>query len=169
MSYLRSNAKYLPNEEVDTNATHECVSTCRTLKRRQSFDVREVKRTPTILSSSSRKVHSVLPNISKLPNGEDYFIYRFALFSDGSASSLFGDNYSDALYLKCLNFPEQHRNSDSIVRVLGLAPKHTSVYRIPELLFQDIATGNTIGFTDFDTDGKKRRIFWIWCTSLMTQ
>lgn len=65
----------------------------------------------------------------------------------------------EGIYLLPLNLSLRQRSSPNAVRVLCFAPPGVKPDTVLPLIFDDILTGCTTGFVDFDSTGQKRRIF----------
>ncbi len=102
---------------------------------------------------------SPVSSIGTLSTGEDYFVYRFALYWDGFEVQTGKAATGEGFYLICLNLSLAARSSSSAVRVLSLAPPGACADEILKSIFDDVLHGLTRGFVDYDADGRKRRIF----------
>ncbi len=98
-------------------------------------------------------------SLGTLSTGEDYFVYRFALYWDGFEVQKGKSATGEGFYLICMNLPVDSRSSPSAVRVLSLTPPGVKADEILNSIFDDILHGMTTGFEDYDADGRKRRIF----------
>ncbi len=111
-------------------------------------------------NSTPADASSEAKSIGRLLNGELYFIYRFALFSDGFNPSRSRTNTSaNGVYIKCLNFPAVHLASQSTVRTLCIAPPGLLAASVFDAISDDLIEGSTAGFTDVDAEGNRRTIF----------
>ncbi len=98
-------------------------------------------------------------SVGTLPNGEQYFIYRFASFWDGFQFQSGSQASGEGLYMLCLKLPLQSRATPNAVRILSLIPPGVKTADILPRILPDIIEGMTNGYMDVDGDGNRRRIF----------
>ncbi len=102
--------------------------------------------------------YSPISSSGRLENGEQYFLYRFVLFWDGFEVTKGKSAPGEGIYMTCLNLPPKARSSPKSARIISQCPpgvKSTAVFKIIQ---NDIVTGMTTRFKDFDANGRACRI-----------
>jgi len=148
-----------PNSRIVPHSQSLFFSNISNLQDSRHIDVLKVVVTGDAGFRSYRNNLRSVPSIGKLENGEDYFIYRFLLYSDG-----FHINFSDTrslqgVYLSILNFNEFGRNATTTTRIISVTPHNVSQFAVFDAILDDLRTGCTVGFQAVDANGVQRRIF----------
>lgn len=158
--YIPSDADFdqIGNNPVDANVR----------KMFKSFSDRDVSVTRDVTCCTIKTIHSLPRGLRKYPpissvgtleNGERYFVYRFLLYWDGFEVAQGKSASGDGFYLVCLNLPTKARCSSNAVRIISLCPPGVKSSTVFKSIEDDLITGMTQGFPDFDATGQPCRIF----------
>jgi len=100
-----------------------------------------------------------IPSTGQLANGENYFIYRFNIYTDGFMPSAHDAISLHGVYISVLNFGVHAHISTDSTRIVSLTSDDVTPYSIHEAIRADVEVGTTTGFPAFDANGNPCRIF----------
>jgi len=97
--------------------------------------------------------------LGTLESGEQYGVYRFALYLDGFKASQFGNSSFEGIYIQPLSVTAPCRNDSATARVITVIPPGMKKGPVLRHLIDKIVEGMTDGVVIYDADNTRRRIF----------
>ncbi len=105
------------------------------------------------------KRYEPLSSVGRLADSEPCIVYRVILYWDGFQMQAGRQVSGSGIYLVCLNILRHLRDDPRAIRTISLTPPGMKCRDVLQTIVDDVVLGMNKGFTFYEANGVRRRIF----------